>query len=88
MADIDHTQHLHLVNETVSFEARVRTILAQVAEALAEKGYNPLEQLVGYLLSGDPAFITTHKQARTLVQQVGREELLEELVRHYVKDAT
>lgn len=66
--------------------ASPQEILRQVFQSLAEQGYNPLDQLVGYLLSGDPAFITSHGDARTLVSQVGRDELLEELVRGFFEE--
>jgi len=59
-------------------------VLDRVYQALMEKGYNPVEQLVGYLLSGDPAYITTHRGARSLVGRIERDELLEELVRGFV----
>jgi len=60
-------------------------VLRQVFEALTERGYDPIDQLVGYLLSGDPAYITGHRGARAAIRQVGRDELLEELVRHFVR---
>lgn len=63
----------------------VRTILEQVYEALQDKGYNPFGQIVGYLLSGDPTFITSHKNARSLIAQLDRDTILEELVKHYLK---
>jgi uncharacterized protein (UPF0297 family) len=72
--------------EAVSPEERpVRECLKQVHEALKEKGYNPIVQIVGYLLSGDPAYITAHKNARSLIRQLPRDEILEELVRHYLE---
>ncbi|HHW91626.1 MAG TPA: IreB family regulatory phosphoprotein [Firmicutes bacterium] len=64
---------------------QARNILLQVYEALEEKGYNPINQIVGYLLSGDPAYITNYKNARNLVRRLERDELLEELVRFYLK---
>lgn len=64
---------------------RAREILFSVYEALKEKGYNPINQLVGYLLSGDPAYITSHKNARSMIRQLERDELLEELVRSYLE---
>ncbi|HHW55549.1 MAG: IreB family regulatory phosphoprotein [bacterium] len=64
---------------------QARTILLQVYEALEEKGYNPINQIVGYLLSGDPAYITNYKNARNLVRRLERDELLEELVRFYLQ---
>lgn len=62
-----------------------RDILHQVYTALTEKGYNPINQLVGYLLSGDPAYITSHGNARSLIRRLERDELLEELVKNYLK---
>ncbi len=64
---------------------KARTILLSVYQALKEKGYNPLNQLVGYLLSGDPAYVTSHKNARSLIRQVERDELLEEIVGIYLE---
>lgn len=66
-------------------ENKARVILLRVYGALKEKGYNPLNQLVGYLLSGDPAYITNHLNARSLIRQAERDELLEELVRSYLE---
>mgnify|MGYP003768266335 FL=1 len=63
----------------------VRDIVSQVYNALVEKGYNPINQLVGYLLSGDPAYITSHDNARNLIRRLERDELLEELVKSYLK---
>ncbi len=65
----------------------VRTVLEQVYEALQDKGYNPFGQIVGYLISGDPTFITSHKSARSLILEIERDIILEELVRHYLKQA-
>ncbi len=67
-------------------EYEAREVLDSVYEALVEKGYNPINQIVGYLLSGDPAYITSHKNARSLIRKIERDELLEELVKHYLKD--
>ena len=61
-------------------------IFEAVYAALTEKGYNPINQLVGYLLSGDPTYITNFKEARSQIRRVERDELLEELVRFYLKD--
>ncbi|MDA8064534.1 MAG: IreB family regulatory phosphoprotein [Thermaerobacter sp.] len=61
-----------------------REVLERVAAALKEKGYNPINQIVGYLLSGDPAYITSHAGARGVIRQLERDELLEELVRSYL----
>ncbi|ABZ83145.1 conserved hypothetical protein [Heliomicrobium modesticaldum Ice1] len=66
-------------------ELATSDILRTVYEALKEKGYNPINQLVGYLLSGDPAYITSHKNARSLIRRLERDDLLEELVRFYLE---
>ena len=63
---------------------RTREILKQVYEALVEKGYNPINQIVGYILSGDPTYITSHKEARSLIRLIERDELLEKLVKNYI----
>jgi len=63
----------------------VEEALRYVYEALLERGYNPVDQIVGYLVSGDPTYITSHKEARTLIRQIDRDRLLEELVRCYVR---
>ncbi len=61
-----------------------KQILKQVYEALVEKGYNPINQIVGYILSGDPTYITSYKDSRSLIRQLERDELLEELVKEYI----
>jgi uncharacterized protein (UPF0297 family) len=63
---------------------KARDVLLRVYESLREKGYNPIYQIVGYLLSGDPAYITSHKNARALIRKLERDELIEELVKSYV----
>lgn len=63
-----------------------KEILLQVYAALKEKGYDPINQLVGYLLSGDPVYITSHNNARTLIRKLERYELLEELVKNYLNN--
>lgn len=62
-----------------------KDILMAVYEALVEKGYNPINQIVGYILSGDPSYITAHKNARSLVRKLERDEILEELVSSYIE---
>ncbi len=64
---------------------QAQEILRQVYNALKEKGYNPINQLVGYLLSGDPAYITSYRNARSLIRRLERDELLEELVKNYLE---
>jgi len=65
-------------------ENEMRQILRLVYQALDEKGYNPISQMVGYILSEDPTYITTHNNARSLVRRIDRDELLQELVREYL----
>ncbi len=67
-------------------ELNAKEILLQVREALVQKGYNPINQLVGYLLSGDPAYITSHNNARTLIKKLERNDLLEALLIDYLED--
>ncbi|MCL5116554.1 MAG: IreB family regulatory phosphoprotein [Firmicutes bacterium] len=66
-------------------EQEADMVLREVYGALKDKGYNPISQLVGYLLSGDPAYITSHMGARNLIRRLERDELLEELLRQYVR---
>ena len=63
----------------------MRRILRNVYEALTEKGYNPVNQIVGYIMSGDPTYITSHKGARSLISKVERDELVEELLKVYIE---
>lgn len=62
----------------------VREVLLNVFQAIEEKGYNPINQIVGYLLSGDPAYIPRHNNARNLIRKLERDELIEELVKSYI----
>ena len=66
-------------------EDRIRNVIKTVYEALKEKGYNPVDQIVGYIMSGDPTYITSHNNARSLIMKVEREELVEEMFREYIK---
>ena len=78
------------MDETMKFDVekeqneRVKEILKEVYVALEEKGYNPINQIVGYILSGDPTYITSHRGARNLIRQVERYELLEKMVKEYI----
>ena len=65
-------------------KANSKQILKQVYEALVEKGYNPVNQIVGYILSGDPTYITSYKDSRSLIRQIERDELLEEMLKEYI----
>lgn len=66
-------------------ENPARGIIKLVCDAMAEKGYDPLNQLVGYILSGDPTYITSHNGARNLLTRLDRDEILEEIVSNYIK---
>ena len=82
MADLSNTQYFKVEREP---EIQVSEVLELVYKALTEKGYNPVYQIVGYIMSGDPTFITSHKNARSLIMKVERDELIEELLREYIK---
>ncbi len=77
-------------DKTMSFEveraqnAKTKEVLKEVYEALQEKGYNPINQIVGYILSGDPTYITSHKDARNKIRTIERDELLEKMVKNYI----
>ncbi len=77
--------------ETMMFEVKaeecneVKNTLFKVYDALKEKGYNPINQIVGYLLSGDPAYITSHNNARSMIRKIERDELIEEVVKQYLQ---
>lgn len=79
------------IDETVLFkfnekdEKTVQETLTIVYDALNEKGYSSINQIVGYLLSGDPAYIPRHRDARNLIRRYERDEILEELIRHYIR---
>lgn len=75
MQNLSNTQYFRVEKETPT---SVKEILRIVYEALDEKGYNPVNQIVGYIMSGDPTFITSHKNARCLIMKVERDELVEE----------
>lgn len=67
-------------------EKKTRDIIFSVYESLKEKGYNPINQMVGYIISGDPTYITSHNNARALISKLERDDILEELLRFYLKD--
>ena len=79
----NNTQFFHVVKEQ---EYDVASILKDVYEALTEKGYNPVNQIVGYIMSGDPTYITSHKNARSLIMKVERDELVEEMLKAYISN--
>ena len=82
MQNLENTQYFRVEAEP---ESVVKVILSTVYEALTEKGYNPVNQIVGYIMSGDPTYITSHKGARSLIMKVERDELVEELLTEYIE---
>ena len=83
MGDIQNTRHFRAVQEN---QLDVSEVLEQVYDALTEKGYNPVNQIVGYIMSGDPTYITSHKSARSLIMKVERDEILELLLSAYIAE--
>jgi len=79
---MDKTMKFNVKAEEI--ETSPKDVLLAVYDALQEKGYNPINQIVGYLLSGDPAYIPRHNNARSLIRKRERDELIEELVRSYL----
>ena len=82
MQEFNHTQYFK-VEDNNDFE--VRDVIASVYEALTAKGYNPVSQIVGYLMSGDPTYITSHKGARSLIMRAERDEIIEVFLEDYIK---
>lgn len=83
MVDLSNTQYFKTVQEN---KIQVGDVLQQVYEALVEKGYNPVNQIVGYIMSGDPTYITSYKNARSLIMKVERDELIEEALTYYISN--
>ena len=81
MGDLDFTRKFSLGDQR---DLEIKAILSSVYQALQEKGYNPINQIVGYILSEDPTYITTHKNARAMIRKVDRDELLQTLERYYL----
>ena len=81
-----------MIDETIRFKLQdnspeeMKDVMKQVYAALKEKGYNPINQIVGYILSEDPTYITTHNNARSLIRKVDRDELLQQLVKNYLAE--
>lgn len=79
-------------NETMRFDPKeekkldIRETLTKVYEALEEKGYKPTNQIIGYLISGDPTYITAHKNARKMIRQIDRDTILEEILKYYINE--
>lgn len=81
MENINNTQYFTVQKEK---ELQVKDVLEIVYRALSEKGYNPVNQMVGYIMSGDPTYITSHNNARSLIMRVERDELIEEALQYYI----
>ncbi len=81
--DFGSTQYFKVEKEP---ENAVKIILSAVYEALTEKGYKPVDQIVGYIMSGDPTYITSHKNARGMIMRVERDELVEEILKAYIRN--
>lgn len=79
--DLDKTMFFKMEKNN---ELDSKKILKEVYDSLVEKGYNPINQIVGYILSGDPTYITSHNDARTKIRSIERDELLEKLVKEYI----
>lgn len=79
--DFDKTMNYKVENEN---SIKYKEVLKEVYKALDEKGYNPVNQIVGYILSGDPTYITSHNDARNIIRKVERDELLEKIVKFYI----
>lgn len=78
---VSSTQYFKTVPET---KVEVEQVMEMVYQALLEKGYNPVNQMVGYIMSGDPTYITSYKNARSLIMKVERDELIEEALTYYI----
>lgn len=83
LSSFDQTMKFNFPEE--SMEQEVKQVMLTVYASLEEKGYNPTNQIVGYLLSGDPAYIPRHQDARNLIRKLERDEILEELVKFYIR---
>lgn len=82
MNDNDYTRKFSV---TYDKDQEIKAILSSVYNSLREKGYNPINQIVGYILSEDPTYITNHNNARTLIRQLDRDELLQVLLKSYLQ---
>ena len=82
MQNLGNTQFFNVQTEP---ETGVKVVLETVYDALNEKGYNPVNQIVGYIMSGDPTYITSHKNARSIIMKAERDELVEELLTEYIR---
>ena len=82
MKKLDNTQYFKIQSDQ---EIRVSEVLQLVYQAMTEKGYDPVNQIVGYIMSGDPTYITSHNGARSLIMKMERDELVEEMLKTYIE---
>ena len=87
MEDMTRTQFIQVLPDELEGQSTVQEVLASVYAALTEKGYNPTNQIVGYIMSGDPTYITSHKNARAMIMKVERDELVEEMLKRYIESS-
>ena len=83
MGEMDYTRKFNL---SFDKDDEIKVILSTVYKSLIEKGYDPINQIVGYILSEDPTYITNHNNARTLIRKLDRDELLQSMLKHYLSD--
>lgn len=77
-------QHTAVFNPQKEESKRIKEVMEQVVAALKDKGYEPVSQIIGYIVSGDPTYITSHNNARALICKIERDELLEEMIKKYI----
>lgn len=82
---MDQNNNTQIFEKNILEQERIKSILKVVYNALEEKGYNPSDQIIGYILSGDPTYITSHDNARSMIQEVERDELLQEMLKVYLE---
>ena len=83
MQEVNNTQYFKVQKDQ---DIEVKDVVEQVYRALIEKAYNPVNQIVGYIMSGDPTYITSHKGARSLIRRVERDEMIELLLEDYIRN--
>lgn len=83
MSDVDDKTMMFRIKDEKAME--IHQVLLKVYDALSDKGYNPINQIVGYLMSGDPAYITSHNNARGLIRVYERDDIIEAMVKEYIK---
>ena len=83
MQEVNNTQYFKVQKDQ---DIEVKDVVEQLYSALIEKGYNPVNQIVGYIMSGDPTYITSHKGARSLIRRVERDEMIELLLEDYIRN--